>query len=137
VVKLFNVIQQSQLSAAAAEEEAKINRGTGKPSLPAPSTIGKGKNKGKNKDNILGRAKESEYFRGLSSLEPDHLMVSLSQVSSTRTISSICSNLAAWFQKLDPSCTLRADENNYPLVWSQLSLREVTLASYYHGQLPC
>jgi len=62
VVKLFNVIQQSQFSAAAAEEEAKINRGTGKPSLPAPSTVGRGKNKGKRKDNILGRAKEGEYF---------------------------------------------------------------------------
>ena len=55
------MIQQSQLSAAAIEKEAKINRGSGKPSLPAPSTIGKGKNKGKHKDNILGRAKESEY----------------------------------------------------------------------------
>lgn len=59
VVRLFNVIQQSQLSYSAAEE-SKASRGSGKPTLPAPSTSGKGKNRGKNKDNILGRAKEGE-----------------------------------------------------------------------------
>ncbi|KAF7320072.1 hypothetical protein MKEN_00791500 [Mycena kentingensis (nom. inval.)] len=36
VVKLFNVIQQSQASAAAEVEEKKASRGTGKASLPAP-----------------------------------------------------------------------------------------------------
>jgi hypothetical protein len=56
------VIQQSQLSAAVAEEELKTNRGSGKPTLPAPSMKGKSKSTGKNKDNILGRAKESECF---------------------------------------------------------------------------
>lgn len=55
------MIQQTQLSAAVAEEDVKNNRGSGKPTLAAPSTTGKGKNKGKSKDNILGRAKESEY----------------------------------------------------------------------------
>ncbi|KAF5312680.1 hypothetical protein D9619_003456 [Psilocybe cf. subviscida] len=60
VVRLFNVIQQSQASAATATEEAKANRGTGKPSLPAPVIEPtKGKNKGKSKDNIIGRGKES------------------------------------------------------------------------------
>lgn len=46
VVKLFNVIQQSQAAAAAAEEGLKAQRGTGKPTLPAPSLV-KGKKKGK------------------------------------------------------------------------------------------
>lgn len=59
MVRLFNVIQQSQTSAAAAVEETKANRGTGKPTLPAPSLESKGKNKGKKKDNIIGRGKES------------------------------------------------------------------------------
>ncbi|KDR84896.1 hypothetical protein GALMADRAFT_52697 [Galerina marginata CBS 339.88] len=59
VVRLFNVIQQSQASASAATEDAKASRGTGKPSLPAPVMESKGKNKGKNKDNIVGRGKES------------------------------------------------------------------------------
>ncbi|KAG5722126.1 hypothetical protein E4T56_gene3765, partial [Termitomyces sp. T112] len=36
VVKLFNVIQQSQAAATAATEESKATRGTGKPTLPAP-----------------------------------------------------------------------------------------------------
>lgn len=36
VVKLFNLIQQAQTSAAQAEEDLKKHRGTGKPSLPAP-----------------------------------------------------------------------------------------------------
>jgi hypothetical protein len=58
VVKLFNVIQQSQTSVSAAADKAKANRGTGKPTLTAPvveSKRGKGK-----KDNIIGRGKESE-----------------------------------------------------------------------------
>ena len=58
VVKLFNVIQQSQTSVSAAADKAKANRGTGKPTLAAPvvdSKRGKGK-----KDNIIGRGKESE-----------------------------------------------------------------------------
>ncbi|KAJ3514234.1 hypothetical protein NLJ89_g2489 [Agrocybe chaxingu] len=59
VVRLFNVIQQSQVQVAAAAEEAKTNRGAGKPSLPAPVVESKGKNKGKSKDNIIGRGKES------------------------------------------------------------------------------
>jgi len=57
VVKLFNVIQQSQISVSAAADKAKANRGTGKPTLAAPvadSKRGKGK-----KDNIIGRGKES------------------------------------------------------------------------------
>ncbi|KAG8858753.1 hypothetical protein FRB96_004890 [Tulasnella sp. 330] len=36
VVKLFNLIQQAQTSTAQAEEDLKKQRGTGKPSLPAP-----------------------------------------------------------------------------------------------------
>ncbi|PPQ92688.1 hypothetical protein CVT25_013995 [Psilocybe cyanescens] len=59
VVRLFNVIQQSQASATAATEDAKASRGSGKPILPAPVIEIKGKNKGKNKDNIIGRGKES------------------------------------------------------------------------------
>jgi hypothetical protein len=58
VVKLFNVIQQSQTNAAAAEKETKNVRGSGKPTLPAPSLDKKSKTrKGKNKDNPLGRGK--------------------------------------------------------------------------------
>ncbi|KAF8481264.1 Rrp15p-domain-containing protein [Russula ochroleuca] len=60
VVKLFNAIQQSQASAAVAEKETKNARGTGKPTLPAPSFNQKSKTgKGKNKDNSLGRGKAS------------------------------------------------------------------------------
>jgi hypothetical protein len=59
VVKLFNAIQQTQASAAAVAEETKTLRGSGKPTLPAPSLEKKGKQKGKNKDNPLGRGKES------------------------------------------------------------------------------
>lgn len=58
VVKLFNVIQQSQTSVSTAADKAKANRGTGKPTLAAPvvdSKRGKGK-----KDNIIGRGKESK-----------------------------------------------------------------------------
>ncbi|KAF9040524.1 Rrp15p-domain-containing protein [Panaeolus papilionaceus] len=58
VVKLFNVIQQAQTSANAATEELKANRGSGKPTLPAPVIEEKGK-KGKKKDNIIGRGKEA------------------------------------------------------------------------------
>ncbi|KAJ7103610.1 CTLH/CRA C-terminal to lish motif domain-containing protein [Mycena belliarum] len=58
VVKLFNVIQQSQTSASAAAEETKAARGSGKPTLPAPVMESKTKGKGK-KDNVLGRAKEA------------------------------------------------------------------------------
>ena len=50
VVKLFNTIQQAQLVAAAAEEEAKTSRGTGKPSLPTPSLSRKDKGKKNNRD---------------------------------------------------------------------------------------
>ncbi|KAI0721375.1 Rrp15p-domain-containing protein [Cerioporus squamosus] len=57
VVKLFNAIQQSQAANAAAAEELKAHRGTGKPTLPAPAILDK-KKKGKQKDNIIGRAKE-------------------------------------------------------------------------------
>ncbi|ETW87396.1 hypothetical protein HETIRDRAFT_242034, partial [Heterobasidion irregulare TC 32-1] len=61
VVKLFNAIQQSQASAAVAAEETKAARGSGKPTLPAPllDPKSKTKNKGKNKDNPLGRGKET------------------------------------------------------------------------------
>lgn len=44
VVKLFNTIQQSQLATAAAEQEAKASRGTGKP-LPSTPSLGR-KDKG-------------------------------------------------------------------------------------------
>ena len=37
VVRLFNVIQQTQAAAAAEKEDAKAHRGSGKPSLDAPS----------------------------------------------------------------------------------------------------
>jgi len=57
VVKLFNVIQQSQISVSAAADKAKANRGTGKPTLAAPVIDSKG-SKSK-KDNIIGRGKES------------------------------------------------------------------------------
>ncbi|KAF9229193.1 hypothetical protein BS17DRAFT_771138 [Gyrodon lividus] len=60
VVKLFNTIQQSQMAAAAAEEEGKTFRGTGKPSLPAPSLNKRDKErKGKRKVNALGGGKET------------------------------------------------------------------------------
>lgn len=60
VVKLFNSIQQSQMAAAAEEAEALGARGTGKPTLPAPTldNHGKGKRKNKQKDNLIGRGKE-------------------------------------------------------------------------------
>ena len=60
VVKLFNVIQQSQTDASVAVEKTKAARGSGKPSLPAPTIPHKtkGKAKAKEKDNVLGRGKE-------------------------------------------------------------------------------
>ncbi len=59
VVKLFNVIQQSQTTAAAAEEDVKAQRGTGKPTLPAPS-FAKGKKKGKDKGGVTGANTDGE-----------------------------------------------------------------------------
>ncbi|KAJ7630856.1 Rrp15p-domain-containing protein [Roridomyces roridus] len=58
VVKLFNVIQQTQASATATAEETKASRGSGKPTLPAPAITEPKTKKGK-KDNVLGRAKEA------------------------------------------------------------------------------
>lgn len=58
------MIQQSQAAAAVAVEETKAARGSGKPSLPAPiiQDTPKGhKTKSKNKDNVIGRGKESEW----------------------------------------------------------------------------
>jgi Rrp15p len=60
VVKLFNAIQQSQNTVAEAAEEAKASKGSGKPRLPAPTFDDKGKKKGKKRDNVVGRGKESE-----------------------------------------------------------------------------
>lgn len=59
MVQLFNAIQQSQAANVAASDDLKVARGNGKPSLPAQSIdpLGKGKNKGKNKDNVIGRGK--------------------------------------------------------------------------------
>ncbi|KAG7099152.1 hypothetical protein E1B28_001023 [Marasmius oreades] len=61
VVKLFNYIQESQNQTSAAVEELKAARGSGKPTLAAPSITEKwnGKKKKKDQDNILGRGKES------------------------------------------------------------------------------
>ncbi|TFY55226.1 hypothetical protein EVJ58_g8383 [Rhodofomes roseus] len=63
VVKLFNAIQQSQAASSVAAEEVKAHRGSGKPTLPAPvlDVLDKKKTpkKGKQKDNVIGRAKES------------------------------------------------------------------------------
>ncbi|TFY83994.1 hypothetical protein EWM64_g6 [Hericium alpestre] len=60
VVQLFNAIQQSQAQASQAAEEVKAQRGSGKPTLPAPTfDKKKGKQKAKEKDNPLGRGKES------------------------------------------------------------------------------
>jgi hypothetical protein len=68
VVKLFNAIQQSQAAAAIADEEAKASRGTGKPALPAPTVDRIPKRKGKQKDNLIGRGKQSSSF--VTSLQP-------------------------------------------------------------------
>ncbi|KAL0578710.1 hypothetical protein V5O48_003266 [Marasmius crinis-equi] len=62
VVKLFNYVQESQLQATAVADDRKAERGSGKPSLPAPSTADKGsgkKKKKKDQDNVLGRGKET------------------------------------------------------------------------------
>ncbi|KAJ4002402.1 Rrp15p-domain-containing protein [Lentinula boryana] len=60
VVKLFNVVQNVQTQQAVEGEEKKAARGSGKPSLPAPVIVDKSKSKkGKNKDNIIGRGKDS------------------------------------------------------------------------------
>ncbi|KAI0004250.1 Rrp15p-domain-containing protein [Russula compacta] len=60
VVKLFNAIQQSQASATVAEKERKDARGSGKPTLPAPSFDKFSKTgKRKKKDNPLSRGAES------------------------------------------------------------------------------
>jgi hypothetical protein len=56
VVKLFNVIQQSQVAATTAEESLKAQRGSGKPTLPAPLLVNE-KKKGKLKPNALGQGK--------------------------------------------------------------------------------
>lgn len=61
MVKLFNAIQQSQASVANAAEDARAAKGSGKPRLPAPQFEEKGSKRGKNKDNIIGRGKESEF----------------------------------------------------------------------------
>ncbi|KAI0361325.1 hypothetical protein OH77DRAFT_1443639 [Trametes cingulata] len=58
VVKLFNAIQQSQVASAAAAEELKAQRGTGKPTLPAP-TFHDRKKKGKHKEAAVAKAKET------------------------------------------------------------------------------
>ncbi|OSC99469.1 hypothetical protein PYCCODRAFT_1395055 [Trametes coccinea BRFM310] len=58
VVKLFNAIQQSQAASAAAAEELKSQRGTGKPTLPAP-TFNDKKKKGKHKDIAAAKAPET------------------------------------------------------------------------------
>ncbi|KAI0094927.1 Rrp15p-domain-containing protein [Irpex rosettiformis] len=59
VVKLFNVIQQSQATGAAAEEGLKAQRGSGKPTLPAPSLAKDKTRGGKLKPNALGQGKNS------------------------------------------------------------------------------
>ncbi|KAI0307889.1 Rrp15p-domain-containing protein [Multifurca ochricompacta] len=65
VVKLFNAIQQSQERVVAAEKETKEARGSGKPTLPAPSFGKRSRTtkKGKNNDNPLGRGKECKRVR--------------------------------------------------------------------------
>jgi hypothetical protein len=64
VVKLFNVIQQSQAADSAAVAEAKASRGKGKPSLPAPTiddnkSKGKGRGKVRKDEGVFEREKES------------------------------------------------------------------------------
>ncbi|KAH6917479.1 Rrp15p-domain-containing protein [Coprinopsis sp. MPI-PUGE-AT-0042] len=72
VVKLFNAIQQSQNTVAEAAEEAKAAKGSGKPRLLAPTFEDKGKKKGKKRDNVVGRGKETtvdkdEFFNMIKS----------------------------------------------------------------------
>lgn len=86
MVKLFNVIQQSQSAVATATEESKKSRGSGKPSLPAPSfEKGNSKKKGKQKDNVLGRGKEGQHF--VPSLTPFAVLKSKPQWHSIKRIS--------------------------------------------------
>ncbi|OBZ79436.1 hypothetical protein A0H81_00825 [Grifola frondosa] len=59
VVKLFNVIQQSQTASSAAAEELKSHRGSGKPTLPAPIIDNKSKSKGKQGAHVTVKAKEA------------------------------------------------------------------------------
>ncbi|THH33524.1 hypothetical protein EUX98_g667 [Antrodiella citrinella] len=67
VVKLFNVIQQSQAAASSTAEGLKAERGTGKPTLPAPLLERKKAKKSKQKDNILGQGgKEASTMLGQS-----------------------------------------------------------------------
>jgi Rrp15p len=64
VVKLFNAIQSSQTAASISAEDAKAARGTGKPTLSAPTTDSMTRKKDKNKD-ATGVARSSEglcYF---------------------------------------------------------------------------
>lgn len=62
-MKLFNVIAESQSATATVAEETKKSRGSGKPSLAAPSfEKGNPKKKGKQKDNLLGRGKEGSHL---------------------------------------------------------------------------
>jgi len=68
VVKLFNTIQQSQASAAVAEKELKSNRGSGKPTLPAPSFDKKSKRK--NKDNQSKRVCDATLCYLIDRLAP-------------------------------------------------------------------
>ncbi|KAF7339537.1 hypothetical protein MSAN_02168200 [Mycena sanguinolenta] len=83
VVKLFNVIQQSQASASAAAEDSKAARGSGKPTLPAPVIADAKTKKNKKKDNVLGRAKEAavekddffDMIRDLNRLIMDYLVI--------------------------------------------------------------
>lgn len=85
VVKLFNAIQQSQAAATVAAEETKASRGSGKPSLPAPSTD-KGKGRGKSKDNPIGRSSASELAISAAILA---ILIDFLQRLWERTISSI------------------------------------------------
>ncbi|KAF7436727.1 hypothetical protein PC9H_003560 [Pleurotus ostreatus] len=58
VVKLFNLIQQSQASATAAIEKSKAQRGSGKPTLPAPAADTKRKSRGTD----AGAAVKDDFF---------------------------------------------------------------------------
>jgi len=64
VVKLFNVIQQSQVAASTVAENAKSSRGTGKPSLPAPEIGRKRKGQGSSKHKAVKdpSVNQDEFF---------------------------------------------------------------------------
>ncbi|KZT30652.1 hypothetical protein NEOLEDRAFT_1054342 [Neolentinus lepideus HHB14362 ss-1] len=62
VVKLFNAMQQTQTASAVAVEEAKANRGTGKPTLLAPDYSKKSKSKNKKKSEIASTALDKDNF---------------------------------------------------------------------------